>query len=129
VGETHRGLDVEFRLRPGVTEENFVAEVIGNVAAFRLQRERGEPLSWQVVRVEMARSHHFRLVVGHPDRILDLGIGHDLKRLLDALSHESVDELRQKLHAAERDGLRPIPLRHVHESVDFWKDDFWNWMG
>lgn len=125
----HRGLDVEFHLRPGLTDENFVAEAIGNVAAFRLRQTRGEALTWQVVRVEGAQSHHFRLVVGHPDRMLDLGIGHDLKRLLDDLSNETTDELRKKLQAAEREGLRPTRLRHVHESVDFWKDDFWNWLG
>jgi len=99
------------------------------VAAFRLQRERGEPLTWQVVRVEGAGTHHFRLVVGHPDRALDIGIGHDLKRLLDRLSQETIDELRRTLRAAEHEGLRPTPLRHVHEAVDFWRDDFWNWMG
>lgn len=125
----HRGLDVELHLRPGLTDENFVAEAIGNVAAFRLQQERGEPLTWQVVRVQGTNSHHFRLVVGHPDRVLDVGIGHDLKVLLDGLSRKTVEELRQALHQAAHEGLRPTRLRHVHESVDFWKDDFWNWFG
>lgn len=125
----HRGIDVEIHLRPGLSDEGFVAEAIGNVAAFRLQQERGESLTWQVVRVEGTSSHHFRLVVGHPDRVLDLGIGRDLKTLLDELSRETVDELRRKLHGAEREGLRPNRLRHVHESVDLWKDDFWNWLG
>jgi hypothetical protein len=116
-------------LQPGLTDENFVAEAIGNLAAFRLQQERGEPLSWQVVRVEGRGAHHFRLVVRHPARALDVGIGHDLKRFLDALSHGTVDEVRRRLAAAEREGLKLSRLRHVRESVDFWQDDFWNWLG
>jgi hypothetical protein len=112
-----------------MANENFVAEAIGNVAAFRLQRERGEPLTWQVLRVSATHDHHFRLVIAHPDRVLDLGINRDLKRVLDALSDETADALRRKLEEAVHDGLRVVPLRHVHESVDFWKDDFWNWMG
>lgn len=124
-----RGFDLDFRVRPGLPEENFVAEAIGNVVAFQLQRKRGEPLRWQVVRVEGAHSHHFRLVVVHPDRAFDPGIELELRHLLHELSDESVDQLRQKLQAAEHEGLRPLPLRHVRESVDFWNDDFWNWVG
>ncbi len=129
VDPTHRGLDVELHLTPGLADENFVAEAIGNVAAFRLQKERHEPLTWQVVRVEEGRSHHFRLLVVHPDRVLDPGIAHALARTLDSLSNETTDELRRQLHAAEEEGLHPTPLRHAHESVDFWNDDFWHWMG
>ncbi len=127
--DTHRGLEIDLHLKPGLPEENFVAEAIGNVAAFRLQRERGEPLSWQVVRVEGSGAHHFRLVIRHPDRVLDIGIGHELKRLLDSLSDEAVEGLRRRFDAARREGLKPTRLRHVHESVDFWQDDFWNWLG
>jgi len=125
----HRGVDIELHLVSGLPNENFVAEALGNVAAFRLQKDRGEPLAWQVVRVEARHSHHFRLVVRHPERALDPGFAHALARILDSLSKETVDDLRQELHVAERDGLRPTRLRHVHESVDYWNDDFWNWLG
>jgi hypothetical protein len=125
----HRGLEIGLHLRPDLSEENFVAEAIGNLAAFRLQAERGETLVWQVVRVEGSGGHHFRLVIRHPDRVLDVGIEHDLKRLLDSLSDETVEDLRKRFAAAEREGLKPIRVHHVHESVDFWQDDFWNWLG
>jgi len=116
-------------LRPGLSGENFIAEAIGNLAAFRLQQDRGEALAWQVVRVEGSGGHHFRLVIRHPERVLDLGIEHDLKRLLDSLSDETVEELRKRFEAAEREGLKPTRIRHVRETVDFWQDDFWNWLG
>jgi hypothetical protein len=125
----NRGLEIGLHLRPGLPDENFVAEAIGNLAAFRLQQDRGETLSWQVLRVEGSGSHHFRLVIRHPDRVLDIGIEHDLQRLLDSLSDETVDQLRKRFEAAENAGLKPTRIRHVHESVDFWRDDFWNWLG
>jgi hypothetical protein len=126
---THRGLEVALHLKPGLADENFVAMAIGNLAAFGLQRERGESLVWQVIRVETTSSHHIRLVIRHPERILDVGITADLKRILDSLSDESVEELRRRFEAAQRDGLKPVALRHLHEEVDFWRDDFWNWLG
>ncbi len=126
---THRGLEIGLHLRPGLTEENFIAEAIGNLAAYRLQQARGEALAWQVVRVEGSSGHHFRLVIRHPERVLDIGIEPALKRLLDSLSDETVEELRKRFEAAEREGLKPTRIRHVHESVDFWRDDFWNWLG
>lgn len=116
-------------MRPGLTDENFIAEAIGNLAAFRLRRERGETLDWQVVRVDGTNNHHYRLVIRHPDRVLDLGLAKDLKRLLDTLSDETIDELHRRFEVAKREGLKPVPLRHVHETPDFWQDDFWNWMG
>jgi len=112
-----------------LTNENFIAEAIGNLAAFRLEQERRETLVWQVVRVEGSGGHHFRLVIRHPERALDLGIEHDLKRLLDSLSNETVEELHRRFEIAEREGLKLTRIRHVHESVDFWRDDFWNWLG
>jgi len=120
---------IGLHLKPGLTDENFIAEAIANLAAFRLQRERGETLAWQVVRVEGSGSHHFRLVIRHPDRALDIGIEHSLKRILDSLSNETVDQLRTRFEVAEREGLKPVRIRHVHESVGFWQDDFWNWLG
>jgi len=102
---------------------------IGNLAGFLLQRERREPLAWQVVRVETGHAHHFRLVVRHRERALDLGIGRDLSRILDSLSDETLDELRTRFETAQREGLTPVALRHLHEEVDYWRDDFWNWLG
>jgi hypothetical protein len=125
----HRGLEIGLYLKPGLANENFIAEAIGNLAAYRLQEERGESLAWQVLRVEGSGGHHFRLVIRHPDRVLDIGIKHDLKRELDSLSNETVDELRRRFENAEKEGLKPSPLRHIRESVDFWQDDFWNWLG
>jgi hypothetical protein len=116
-------------LKPGMTDENFVAEAIGNLAAFELQRKRGETLTWQVLRVESQSSHHIRLVIRHPERVLDLGIKDDLRPILDSLSEETVEELRRRYDTARQQGLTPLPLRHVHEDVDFWRDDFWNWLG
>lgn len=116
-------------LTPGMPEENFVAEAICNLAAFRLQKERREPLVWQVLRVQSANSYHFRLVIRHPERVLDLGIKNDLRSILDALSSLSVEELRRQFTDAAGAGLKPVPLRHLHEDVDFWRDDFWNWLG
>jgi hypothetical protein len=126
---THRGIEIGLRLRPGLTDENFIAEAIGNLAAFRLQQERNETLAWQVLRVESSGSHHFRLVIRHPERALDIGIEHDVKRVLDSLSDETVEELRKRFELAEREGLKPTRIRHVREAVDFWQDDFWNWLG
>jgi hypothetical protein len=116
-------------LKPGLRDESFVATALANLAAFRLQRQRGEPLVWQVLRIEATNSHHFRLVIRHPERVLDIGIGEDLKRILDSLSNETVDELRVRYDAAQHEGLKPVALRHLHEEVDFWRDDFWNWLG
>jgi hypothetical protein len=112
-----------------LADEDFVGMAIGNLAAFSLQRERNESLVWQVIRIEGSSSHHFRLVVRHPERVLDVGITQDLKRILDSLSDETVEELRRRFEGAQREGLKPVALRHLHEEVDFWRDDFWNWLG
>ena len=125
----HRGVDVGIYLRPGLTADNFIAESLGNLAAFRLSAERHERLDWQVLRVEGSGHHHYRLVLRHPDRVLDLGFKSELEAILNDLSNETVDRLRERLRIAERDGLRLVPLRHVREEVDFWQDDFWNWIG
>ena len=109
--------------------ENFVAEALGNLAAYRLQRERNEPLEWQVLRVEESHHHHFRLVVRHPERPLDLGLSHALKRTLDELSAECEEGIRRRFHEATAAGLKPVPLRHLHEAPDLWQDDFWNHIG
>jgi hypothetical protein len=124
-----RGLEIGLHLKPGLPNEDFVAVAIGNLAAYRLQQKRGESLTWQILRVELSNSHHFRLVIRHPERALDLGIEHDVKFELDALSNETVEELKTRFEAAQGEGLQPSPLRHVHETVDYWRDDFWNWLG
>ncbi len=126
----HRGLEVGIHLRPGLPEESFVAQALGNLAAFRLATRRRERLEWQVLRVEgSGGSHHYRLVLRHPDRLLDVGFRAEFEAILADLSNESVDQLRGRLAAAEKDGLRLVPLRHVREEVDFWRDDFWTYLG
>ncbi len=124
-----RGVDIDIHLTPGIPDENFVAEALGNLAAYQLESRRGETLQWQVLRVEESGRHHFRLVIRHPDRILDVGLAHDLRDMLDRLSQQSQDELRAAFHRAQRNGLVPVRLRHVRETPDLWQDDFWNWIG
>ena len=102
---------------------------IGNLAAYRLQRERSESLSWQVIRIERSRSYDLRRVIRHPERVLDVGIGQDLKRILDSLSDETVEDLRSRFEAARREGLKPAAFRHLHEGVDFGQDNYGNWVG
>ena len=125
----HRGIEVGIYLRPGLDDDNFVAQALGNLAAFRLQGARGEGLEWQVLRVEMKPHHHYRLVLRHPDRMVDLGFKSQLEGILNELSDESVEQLRDRLSAAERGGLKLVLLRSVPADVDFWRDDFWNWLG
>ncbi len=125
----HRGIEVGIFLRGGLADDDFVAQALGNLAAFRLSSERHEPLDWQVLRVESSRSHHFRLVLRHPERLVDLGFKTTLRSILDDLSNETVDQLNERLRRAEQEGLRVVPLRRVPEEVDFWQDDFWNWLG
>ncbi len=123
-------MDVGIYLRAGLHDEAFVAQALGNLAAFDLQKVRHEALQWQILRVDGSPGqHHYRLVIRHPERALDFGIRGDLARTLDGLSHESEEELARRLSDAEARGLRPVSLRAIHESVDFWQDDFWNWMG
>ena len=125
----HRGLEVGIYLRPDLEDDNFVAHALGNLAAFRLQHDRGEHLEWQVLRVEGTGHHHYRLVLRHPERVLDLGFRSELERVLNDLSNETVEQLHRRLDAAEREGLKTLPLRTVPQEVDYWRDDFWNWMG
>lgn len=129
VGPLHRGLEINIHLSPGLANENFVAEALGNLAADRLQRERYEPLQWQILRVELPQTHFFRLAIRHPERALDLGLTHALKNALDELSALSVEDLSRRFHDAQAKGLSPVPLRHVHETPDLWQDDFWRHLG
>jgi hypothetical protein len=125
----HRGVEVDIGLRAGLANDGFVAEALGNLAAFELSARRTERLEWQVLRVEVGGRHHFRLVVRHPDRALDLGFARELAEILRSLSADDVEALRKRFETAQRNGLRPVPLRHIRESVDLWQDDFWNWLG
>jgi hypothetical protein len=125
----HRGLEVGIFLRPDLAEPNFVAMALGNLAAFRLEAERNERLEWQVLRVQTSDQHHYRLVLRHPERVLDLGFKSHLETILKDLSNETLEELRARLRAAEQQGLKPVALRSIREPVDFWRDDFWNWFG
>ena len=124
-----RWIDVGIYLRPGIPDEPFVAGALGNLAALELERERGETLEWQVLRVEGSRPHHYRLVVRHPARALDLGLRGNLGRVLDQLSAESSEELRARLRTAVAAGAKPVALRTVRDEVDFWQDDFWTFLG
>ncbi len=81
-----------------------------------------------MLEVEGTRAHHFRLVLRHPTRLLDVGFKSALSATLDRLSAHAVDQLRGELRAAEAAGLHPLELRRVPEEVDFWRDDFWNWI-
>lgn len=126
----HRGVEIGIFLQPHLREEEFVARALGNLAAYRLQQERKEPLEWQVLRVQTSEhQHHYRLVVRHPDRALDLGFRKDLEHLLSELSDETEEQLHGRLEAAEREGLKPQPIRRVKEEVDFWEDKFWEYIG
>ena len=125
----NRGVEVGIHLRPGLEDDNFVANALGNLAAFRLQVERKERLEWQVFRVEGSAGHHYRLALRHPERVLDIGFRTNLEAVLQDLSDESVEELRQRLEMAVRAGLRESVLRTVRQEVDYWRDDFWNWLG
>jgi hypothetical protein len=125
-----KGLEVGIHLQPGLANEEFIAGALGNLAAFQLGRLRQETLHWQVLRVETSPGqYHFRLVIRHPERAMDLGIGRDLSRILDGLSDESPAELARRYTEAQSQGLRVVPLRRIEEPVDFWRDDFWNWIG
>jgi hypothetical protein len=125
-----RGLEVGIYLRPGLDNEQFVAQALGNLAAFQLQQLRKESLQWQVLRVEGSPGqHHYRLIIRHPERTVDLGIHHDLSRTLDELSNETEGELARRLSQAESQGLHPVAVRAIREAVDYWRDDFWNWLG
>ncbi|MGA8302714.1 MAG: hypothetical protein WA691_05850 [Thermoplasmata archaeon] len=125
----HRGVEVGIYLRPGLEDDNYVAKALGNLAAFRLQGERKERLEWQVLRVQGTAHHHYRLVIRHPEHVLDLGFRSQLETILNDLSNESVDQLRERLRLAENSGLQSVTLRSVAQEVDFWRDDFWNWLG
>jgi hypothetical protein len=125
-----KGLEVGIHLRPGLPDENFVARALGNLAAFELGRARKETLQWQVLLVDTSPGqHHVRLVVRHPERVLDLGIHEHLSKILRDLSDETHEQLAQRFADAQANGLTPVPLRRISEPVDFWRDDFWNWIG
>ena len=126
----HRGVEIGIFLQPKLHEEEFVARAIGNLAAYRLQQERKEPLEWQVLRVQTSEhQHHYRIVVRHPDHVLDLGFRRDLERILSELSDETEEQLRARYDEAERKGLKSQPVRRVTEEVDFWEDKFWEYIG
>ena len=126
----HRGVEVGIFLTPSIEDENSVAEALGNLAAYRLAEQRRERLLWQVLRVKTSSAqHHYRIVLRHPDRALDIGFKADLGSILKELSDLTVRQLHDQLLAAERAGLQLVKLRRVEENVDFWRDDFWNFIG
>ena len=88
-----RGLEFDLRLAPGHRHETFFAQALGSLAVDRFQSERGEPLQWQVLRIDEWHLHHFRLVVRRPTWLLDLGLHHQVRRTLEDLSREDEEEL------------------------------------
>ena len=91
-----KGIEIAIYLNAGLKDEDLVALAIGNLAAYRLQKDRGEQLNWQILlHVGGSSGHHFRLIVHHPERILDIGIKADLSRILENLSNETMDQLQE----------------------------------
>ncbi len=126
---SNKGVEIGIHLSPGLRDEGFVALALGNLAAFRLAGEKGEKLQWQVFRITGGRDHHFRLVVRHPEHVLDLGLRKKLEEHMSDLSGFSEDELRVRFQAAVKSGLNVQPLKTVPENLDLWSDNFWNWLG
>ena len=124
-----RGVEIGIHLAPGLADEAFVALALGNLAAYRLASERKERLQWQVLRVTGGDAHHFRLVVRHPDRMMDPGLRKRLEEHMMDMSSMSEAKLKAAFDEAERNGLKPLPLRTVAEDLDLWSDNFWNWLG
>lgn len=125
----HEGITLDMQVQRGTTDEEFVAVAIGNSAAFNLSRDRNEKLQWQILRVEGGHQAHYRLVLRHPDKAVDIGLKHSLERELDRLSSLGIDGLRKEFEECKKQGLAPVKLRHVRETFDTWNDDFWNWLG
>ena len=71
--DVRKGIEIAIYLNAGLKDEDLVALAIGNLAAYRLQKDRGEQLKWQVLHVGGSSGHHFRLIFHHPERILDMG--------------------------------------------------------
>lgn len=125
----HEGVKIDLQVERGTPDEEFIAVAVGNSAAFRLSRERNEELQWQILRVEGGQEPHYRLVLRHPEKALDIGLKHSLEKELDRLSGIGIDGLRKEFEGCKRQGLVPVKLRHVRETSDTWNDDFWNWLG
>ncbi len=126
----HRSLEFGICLRAGIRDERIIAQAFGNLAASRLQRERNEKLEWHVLGADTSLSRrHFRLVIRHPQRVLDRGRQRNLSELHEQLSDGTPDELARLLSESEARGPRQIPVGTIHEAVDFWQEDLWKWLG
>lgn len=123
------GIELDIGVREGMANEEFIAVAIGNIASYNLSRERNEGLQWQILRIEESGSHHYRVVLRHPDKSLDIGLKRALEKELKRLSSLDVENIRDEYEKCEKDGLKPSRLRHVSEHPDTWNDDFWNWIG
>ena len=123
------GIELDIAVRKGTTDENFIAVATGNIAAFDLSRERKETLQWQILRIDEQGHHHFRLILRHPEKSLDIGLKHALETELKKLSSMDVEAVRKEYERCTKEGLKPSRLRHVSEHPDTWNDDFWNWLG
>ncbi len=124
------GIELDIEVRNGVANEEFIAVAIGNIASYNLSRERNEGLQWQVLQVDVnGHHHHYRLVLRHPEKTLDIGLKHALEKELTRLSSLDEEGLRSEYVKCEKDGLKPSRLKHVSDHHDTWNDDFWNWIG
>lgn len=123
------GVELNLELVEGTANEDFIAVAIGNIASFRLSRERNERLQWQILRVDEKGHHYFRLILRHPEKPLDIGLKHELEAEMKRLSSLDAETIRREYDTCLKDGLQPSKLRHVTEHPDTWNDDFWNWLG
>ncbi|MBX8636580.1 MAG: hypothetical protein KIS30_08470 [Thermoplasmata archaeon] len=124
-----RGVEIGIHLSPGLADEGFVALALGNLAAFKLASEKKDKLQWQVLRITGGDSHHFRLVVRHPEKMVEMGIRKKLEEYMTDLSMYSESKLKAAFDDAAKNGLKAVPLRTIPEDLDLWSDNFWNWLG
>ncbi|MCL4324918.1 MAG: hypothetical protein M1144_05605 [Candidatus Thermoplasmatota archaeon] len=114
----HCGLEIDLHLTPGLKNDNFISELLANLAVYHLQQERGVPVQWRVLRMEESHHHHFRFVVRHLASPLNIGLAHAVKKTLSNLSNENEEELSRRFHEVKAKGLNPSPLCPVQGSPD-----------
>ncbi|MEM3852404.1 MAG: hypothetical protein QXP70_05330 [Methanomassiliicoccales archaeon] len=124
-----KGIEIGLHLSRDLKDEAFVAEALGCLACFKLSKERGEELQWQIFRVTGGSEHHFRLVVRHPSKLIDISLRKKLEDSMEELSSLSEPQLADAFNSAVREGMKTPPLREVKEDLDIWNDSFWNWFG
>ena len=100
----------EIRFRFSLGEDPFesqaLAEAIGNLAGWELQRLRPEHLDWTISFVEGPRgAHYFMLRVSPAGLGLHLQLDFDVKDVMTGLAKMSQQELEVALEAATAEGL------------------------